>query len=86
MFYYVRMAVVIFVPEDSTISMAVALPKRSYSVPYSAPRGDYRPYLGWPYVQPGYTGCPMSSAKESNAEQQNFPVNKYGQTSRGYGC
>ena len=35
---------------------------------------------------PMYTGCPMSSAAEGNANQQNFPVKQYGQTSGGYRC
>ena len=31
-------------------------------------------------------GCPMSSAAEGNANQQNFPVMQYGQTSGGNRC
>ena len=34
----------------------------------------------------GFTGCPMSSASEGNANQQNFPVKQYGQTSGGNRC
>ena len=30
--------------------------------------------------------CPMSSAAEGNAEQQNFPVKQYGRTSGGNRC
>ncbi len=30
--------------------------------------------------------CPMSSAAEGNANQQNFPVKQYGQTSGGNRC
>ncbi|MDP4027068.1 hypothetical protein Q8W71_31245 [Methylobacterium sp. NEAU 140] len=30
--------------------------------------------------------CPMSSAAEGNARQQNFPVQQYGQTSGGNRC
>ena len=30
--------------------------------------------------------CPMSSAAEGNANQQNFPVQQYGQTSGGNRC
>ncbi|TXM76641.1 hypothetical protein FV218_06565 [Methylobacterium sp. WL69] len=30
--------------------------------------------------------CPMSSAAEGNANQQNFPVMQYGQTSGGNRC
>ncbi|WP_232627703.1 hypothetical protein [Methylobacterium sp. Leaf118] len=33
-----------------------------------------------------YDHCPMSSAAEGNANQQNFPVKQYGQTSGGYRC
>lgn len=86
MSYYFRTVVAILVLEASTISAAVAFPKRSYSDPYSAPLGGYESDLGWSYVQPGYTGCPMSSAKEGNAEQQNFPIKQYGQTPGGYRC
>ncbi|KMO14740.1 hypothetical protein [Methylobacterium platani] len=35
---------------------------------------------------PFYGACPMSSASEGNANQQNFPVKQYGQTSGGYRC
>jgi hypothetical protein len=32
------------------------------------------------------SNCPMSSAAEGNANQQNFPVKQYGQTSGGNRC
>jgi hypothetical protein len=35
---------------------------------------------------PAYLGCPMSSAAEGNANQQNFPTQQYGQTSGGNRC
>ncbi|SFG95967.1 hypothetical protein [Methylobacterium gossipiicola] len=35
---------------------------------------------------PSTFGCPMSSAAEGNANQQNFPVMQYGQTSGGNRC
>lgn len=35
---------------------------------------------------PFYTGCPMSSAAEGNANQQTRPVKQYGQTAGGYRC
>ncbi|MCI9882475.1 hypothetical protein MTL_20770 [Methylobacterium goesingense] len=35
---------------------------------------------------PAYRGCPMSSAAEGNANQQNFPTQQYGQTSGGNRC
>ena len=37
------------------------------------------------YAAP-FDRCPMSSAAEGNANQQNFPVKQYGQTSGGYRC
>lgn len=33
-----------------------------------------------------FTRCPMSSAAEGNANQQNFPVKQYGQTTGGNRC
>ena len=39
-----------------------------------------------PSLVPTYGGCPMSSAAEGNANQQNFPVMQYGQTSGGNRC
>jgi len=41
------------------------------------------------YAAPGARSplsCPMSSAAEGNANQQNFPVQQYGQTSGGNRC
>ncbi|KQQ12161.1 hypothetical protein ASF53_16030 [Methylobacterium sp. Leaf123] len=35
---------------------------------------------------PNYTACPMNSASEGNANQQNFPVKQYGQTTGGNRC
>jgi hypothetical protein len=35
---------------------------------------------------PAHTACPMSSAAEGNANQKNFPVKQYGQTSGGTRC
>lgn len=35
---------------------------------------------------PEYTACPMNSAAEGNANQQNFPVKQYGQTTGGTRC
>ena len=39
-----------------------------------------------PYRAPVRDGCAMSSAAEGNANQQNFPVMQYGQTSGGNRC
>ena len=33
-----------------------------------------------------FARCPMSSAAEGNANQQNFPVKQYGQTAGGTRC
>lgn len=35
---------------------------------------------------PFYAACPMNSAAEGNANQQNFPVKQYGQTAGGTRC
>ncbi|MFH6785503.1 MULTISPECIES: hypothetical protein [Methylobacterium] len=35
---------------------------------------------------PFYGACPMSSASEGNANQQNFLVKQYGQTAGGHRC
>jgi hypothetical protein len=35
---------------------------------------------------PSYAACPMNSAAEGNANQQNFPVKQYGQTTGGNRC
>ncbi|CAO4141146.1 Porin [Methylorubrum thiocyanatum] len=37
-------------------------------------------------LPPTVGGCRRSSAQEGNANQQNFPVQQYGQTSGGYRC
>jgi len=38
------------------------------------------------YPASPYLGCPMNSAAEGNANQQNFPTQQYGQTSGGNRC
>jgi hypothetical protein len=35
---------------------------------------------------PASLGCPMGSAAEGNANQQNFPTQQYGQTAGGNRC
>jgi hypothetical protein len=45
---------------------------------WSAPLGTYD--------SPFYATCPMNSAAEGNANQQNFPVKQYGQTAGGNRC
>ncbi|KQQ21417.1 hypothetical protein ASF53_23360 [Methylobacterium sp. Leaf123] len=37
-------------------------------------------------LPPTVGDCHRSSAQEGNANQQNFPVQQYGQTSGGYRC
>jgi hypothetical protein len=37
-------------------------------------------------LTPTVGGCRRSSAQEGNANQQNFPVQQYGQVSGGYRC
>lgn len=83
---HIAMAVVALILAAITTSSAVAFPERSRLGPHPTSDSIYKPDLRRSYVQPGFTGCPMSSAKEGNAEQQNFPVKQYGQTSGGYRC
>ncbi|WP_147019994.1 hypothetical protein [Methylorubrum extorquens] len=83
---YIAMAVVAIICSVITTSSAVAFPERSRFEPYARFNNIYEPDLRRSYVRPDFTGCPMSSAKEGNAEQQNFPVKQYGQTSGGYRC
>lgn len=83
---YLYGAIAALVLAAGTISPVVAFPERSRFDPHAPSRDGYTSDLDRPYVQPGDPGCPMSSAKEGNAEQQNFPVKQYGQTSGGYRC
>lgn len=52
----------------------------SLGAPVGAPVGGLFGYNNAPYT------CPMSSAAEGNANQQNFPVKQYGQTAGGNRC
>lgn len=67
--------------------------------PYDAPHGRYMaisPYGAdltgqisgdvFGYGNRNPATCPMSSAAEGNANQQNFPVKQYGQTAGGNRC
>lgn len=80
----------------AALMLGAAAPASSaLAFPYDAPRGHYTGFV--PY-EPDVTGsigfygsrnpatCPMSSAAEGNANQQNFPVKQYGQTSGGNRC
>jgi hypothetical protein len=46
--------------------------------------GSFEPRRAAPLRNP--YSCPMSSAAEGNANQQNFPTQQYGQTSGGNRC
>ncbi|ACK85590.1 hypothetical protein [Methylorubrum extorquens] len=83
---HIAIAVTALIFAVITTSSAAAFPERSRFEPYATSNNIYEPDLRRSYVQPDFTGCPMSSAKEGNAEQQNFPVKQYGQTSGGYRC
>lgn len=80
----------------AVLMLGVAAPASSaLAFPYDTPRGHYTGFV--PY-EPQVTGaigfdgsrnpatCPMSSAAEGNANQQNLPVKQYGQTSGGNRC
>lgn len=83
---YLYGAIAALVLAAGAISPAVAFLEGRRFEPHTPSRDGYTSDLDRPYVQPGDPGCPMSSAKEGNAEQQNFPVKQYGQTSGGYRC
>ena len=72
----------------ASISSAMALDAPSrytsfspYAVETTGSVGGYAPRFD---REPGF--CPKSSAAEGNANQQNFPVKQYGQTSGGNRC
>ncbi len=79
----------------AALMLGVAAPASSaLAFTYDAPRGHY---TGFAPYEPTVTGslrawdrnpatCPMSSAAEGNANQQNFPVKQYGQTTGGNRC
>ncbi len=80
----------------AALTLGVAAPASSaLAFPYDAPRGRYTGTLPYEPQTTGSIGlygsrnpatCPMSSAAEGNANQQNFPVKQYGQTSGGNRC
>lgn len=70
------------------VSSAFAYP---YGTPYErSARGASFEGAGHGHVgshdRPMFGNCPASSASEGNANQQNFPVKQYGQTSGGPLC
>ncbi|KMO32332.1 hypothetical protein VQ02_05830 [Methylobacterium variabile] len=71
------------------ISSAMAFSANSPAGPFWSQDVETTGSLGNPFgngTRPFYGACPMSSASEGNANQQNFPVKQYGQTSGGYRC
>lgn len=80
----------------AALMMGVAAPATSaLAFPYDGPRGHYTGFAPYEVESTGSIGfsgsrnpgsCPMSSAAEGNANQQNFPVKQYGQTSGGNRC
>ncbi|GAB6843944.1 hypothetical protein HNR00_002305 [Methylorubrum rhodinum] len=80
----------------AAVVLGVAAPASSaLAFDYGAPEGRYTSNLPYDVTTTGsitasdgalYDRCPMSSAAEGNANQQNFPVKQYGQTSGGYRC
>lgn len=69
-------------PLDLTLAFSpnAAAPSWSRDVETTGSLGSASPSV------PFYGACPMSSATEGNANQQNFPVKQYGQTSGGHRC
>ncbi|KMO32051.1 hypothetical protein VQ03_26620 [Methylobacterium tarhaniae] len=83
-----RIAAVVtaFVLGAAPISSAMAFSAKS-PAPYGARDVETTGSLGSANTSvPFYGACPMSSASEGNANQQNFPVKQYGQTSGGHRC
>lgn len=80
----------------AALMLGVAAPASSaLAFPYDAPRGHYTDFASEGVETTGSIGfygsrnpatCPMSSAAEGNANQQNFPVKQYGQTAGGNRC
>lgn len=80
----------------AALMMGVAAPATAaLAFPYDGPRGQYTGFAPYAVEATGSLGfagsrnpstCPMSSASEGNANQQNFPVKQYGQTSGGNRC
>ena len=80
----------------AALMLGIAAPASSaLAFPYDAPRGHYTGFASEGVETTGAIGffgsrnpatCPMSSAAEGNANQQNFPVKQYGQTAGGNRC
>jgi hypothetical protein len=81
----------------AALMLGVAAPASSaMALSYGAPRDHYGALNPYEVDVTGSIGrigvlrdpriCPMSSAAEGNANQQNFPVQQYGQTAGGNRC
>lgn len=80
----------------AALMLGIAAPATSaLAFPYDGPRGRYTGFASEGVETTGALGfygsrnpatCPMSSAAEGNANQQNFPVKQYGQTAGGNRC
>lgn len=75
-----------------SVAAVLAAAPLSSALSYEGRYTAYSPYemetMGGYDVYPtrSYLGCPMNSAAEGNANQQNFPTQQYGQTSGGNRC
>ncbi|MCJ2026049.1 hypothetical protein [Methylobacterium sp. J-067] len=69
------------------ISSAMAFERSTWTglTPYEVETTGSLDFSGSRYDRNPAT-CPMSSAAEGNANQQNFPVKQYGQTAGGNRC
>jgi len=70
----------------ASLSPAMAYEKKGRYTGFLPPEVETTGTVYAPSRVPAYGGCPMSSAAEGNANQQNFPVMQYGQTSGGNRC
>lgn len=79
----------------TALILGVAAPASSAFAIYDAPTGRFvssapydGPTTGSITASDGrlYDRCPMSSAAEGNANQQNFPTKQYGQIAGGNRC
>ncbi|GAB6842915.1 hypothetical protein HNR00_003159 [Methylorubrum rhodinum] len=71
-------------PVSSALAFS-ALPPMERNVPVTTYAPEVMGSLGV-HDDRKFTRCPVSSAAEGNANQQNFPVKQYGQTSGGTRC
>lgn len=83
----VAAAVTAFLLGVAPISSVMAFDRPTWSglTPYEVETTGSLNVFGGRYDRNPAT-CPMSSAAEGNANQQNFPVKQYGQTTGGNRC